>query len=459
MPSGYQNTFTVAWNRFVRWRRGRRSGQKLVLGYPTGTDNLDRGRIGIPIADRTEHIGILGKTGTGKTTLLRFLCRQDIAAGHGFAFFDLHGDTTPFLLGLIADEEKRRGVDWSDRVVLIDPTDRERSAGINILESRDEQSTFVEIAETVEILKHRWKLDALGVRTDELLRNTLYVLVANKLTFLEVAPVLTNDAFRARCLTNTPHGEARTYFDDRYNQLSPQNQAVYREAILNKVSVYTADPHFRHLLGQINSTVDLKSAIDSGAFVLFNLEKGKLGEEGATLAALLLAKLKHAILGRESRRLFTLYCDELQNLVAYDPGIDVLLSEARKFGVAVVSANQYLDQYSPAMRAAVLAMGSQVFLQLSGLDASRIAYWLGRSGHLAERLRTLPKQHFIARLHGRSPIEGVVPESVSPRALPLNLLRRVRSRCTVDRKQLDSEILARHESARGGKEDLGAAFD
>src|SRR5258708_4560500 len=458
MSVGYQNLLTITWNRFSAWRRGRRSGRMLYLGSRAETDDGRGGRIGIPLSDRTEHLGILGKTGTGKTSLLRYLCRQDIAAGHGFAFFDLHGDTTPFLLGLIGDEEKRRRTGLSSRTILSDPSDRERSVGSNMLEALDEQDAFVEIAETVQILKHRWKLDALGARTDELLRNTLYVLVSNGLTFLEISPLLTSDSFRARCLGRTPMGEARRYFADRFDRLSPQNQAVYREAILNKVSLYMADPHFRHLLGQRRSTIDLKQAVDSGAFVLLNLEKGRLGEEGATLAALLLAKLKHAILARRTRRLFTLYCDALQPLVAYDAGIAVRLSEARKFGVSVVSANQYLDQYSPAMRAAVLAMGSHAFLQLSGLDASRVSYWSGRGEQMAEHLRTLPRRHAVVRIRGRELCEAVVPEIRHPATIPLELTRRVRGRCTSDRAAIEREILERSASAVDGREGLGPEY-
>jgi hypothetical protein len=447
MGVGYQNAFTHLWNRVGAWRRARHSGPKLNLGMGPSAFGMTGLPFGMPIEDRYRHIAILGKTGTGKTSLLRHLCRQDIRAGHGFAFFDLHGDTTPFLLGLIADEEGRRGTDLSSRTILIDPADRKRSVGINILEATDEQDAFVEIAEIVQVLKHRWKLDALGVRTDELLRNALFVLVCNRGTLLDISLLLTDDSFRAGCLARTPPSEARSYFEARFNRLSPQNQAVYREAILNKVSVYSADPHFRHLIGQRRSTVNLRRAVDEGAFVLFNLEKGRLGEEGATLAALLLAKLKHAILGRRSRRLFTLYCDELQNLVAYDAAIDVLLSEARKFGVAVVTANQHLDQYPQVMRSAVMAMGTQVLFQLSGLDAIRLGQILGRGDRMAERLRTLENRHAVVRLSRKAPVEIVTPDVGQPSTIPLALLTRVRDRHTVSREAAEREIQGKRQVA------------
>lgn len=454
-----ENALTITWNRFSAWRRNRHSGEKMYLGVHVNGGYGKRRRVGIPIAERSQHIAVLGKTGTGKTSLLRYMCGQDIRNGHGFAFFDLHGDTTPFLLGLIADEERRQQRDLSSRTILIDPSDRERSVGLNILEAQDEQDAFVEIAELVQILKHRWKLDALGVRTDELLRHSLFVLVCNGMTFLEISPLLTNEEFRARCVRRSPLGESRAYFELRYDQLSDAMQSVYREAILNKVSLYAADPHFRHLLGQRKSTVDLRKAIDAGGFVLFNLEKGRLGDETATLAALLLAKLKHAILGRKTRRLFTLYCDELQNLVAYDSAVDVLLSEARKFGVSVVSANQYLDQYPPAMRAAVMAVSSHVFLQLGGIDAARVSHWLGRGHAVAERLRTLPKQHALAKVPGLAISELRVPDVPPPSSVPLGLLDRVRRNWTRSRKEIDVSIRRLHGESEWGRDVLGQEWN
>jgi uncharacterized protein DUF87 len=460
MRPAYQNVLTSAWNRVAARLLRRRTGPKLYFGSALQGGSVSRARIGIESKTRTEHIALLGKTGTGKTSLLRHLCAQDIRSGHGFAFFDLHGDTTPFLLGLIAEEEQRRGVDLSERTILIDPSDRERSVGLNILEAEDVQDAFVEISEVVDILRHRWRLDALGVRTDELLRHSLFVLVSNGLTFLEVTPLLTNGSFRHQCVHRTPLSEARTYFEARYDRLSAPMQAVYREAILNKVSLFAADPHFRHLLGQQESTLKLKQAVDNGSWVIFNLEKGRLGEEAATLGALLLAKLKHAILGRSTRRLFSLYCDELQNLVAYDAAIDVLLSEARKFGTSVVSANQYLDQYSVAMRSAVMAMGSHVFFQLSGLDAARTAHWLGGGKVLADRLRSLPRRHALFRSQSLVLTEFSIPELHLPTSLPVDLLRRTRVRWTRERSNIEEDIRVRHGAAADdGKDGLGDTWD
>src|SRR5207237_9834674 len=110
-----------------------------------------------------------------------------------------------------------------------------------------------------------------------------------------------------------------------------------------KTTAFTADPHFRHILGQQRSSFSLLEAMDRGYWIVFNLDKGRLGEQASTLGSLFLTKLKNAVFGRRSRKLFTLYCDEIQNLVTLEGGIDTLLSEARKFSVGVCSATQFLE--------------------------------------------------------------------------------------------------------------------
>ena len=177
-------------------------------------------------------------------------------------------------------------------------------------------------------------MDALGARTEELLRSSLHVLVDNGLTLLELTPVLTNAAFRHACLEKATNIEVEDYFRSRFETNSEAMQAVFREAILNKVSTFTADPRFRHILGQQHSTVSLLEAMDRGCWIVLHLNKGRLGEQAVTLGALILARLKNALFGRSRRSLFTLYCDEIQNLVSIDSGLDTVLSEARKFGLS-----------------------------------------------------------------------------------------------------------------------------
>src|SRR6267154_3272829 len=366
MKNLFEHLIVRGWNRLVApQKRDSESGSRLDLGFRVIDGEVQRSRAYLLDSKRPEHIAILGKTGQGKSFFLRHLSGQDVRNKSGFVFFDLHGDTMPFLLRLVAAEERRRGVDLSDKLIVIEPADPEFSIGLNVLEAQDGQQNYVQLSEFAQILKARWHLDSFGARTEELLRNSLHVLADNNLTLLELSPLLSHAAFRATCLHRVQNTEVTSYFQTRFDTRSEAMQGVFRDAILNKVSSFTADQRFRHILGQQRSTFSLLEALDRGRWVVLNLDKGRLGEQAATLGSLLLTKLKNALFARRRRNLFTLYCDEIQNLVAFDSGIDTLLSEARKFGIGVVSANQFLDQYPAQMRAAIMAIGTHILFQLS----------------------------------------------------------------------------------------------
>ena len=119
-------------------------------------------RYASPIAFRSQHLAILGRTGTGKSSLIQHLVRQDIAEDRGFVLFDLHGELTPDILRVIAQQQRERKTNLSHRVLVIDPTDREYAVGLNILAAHTVSDRYVAIAEVTQILKRRWRLDSLG---------------------------------------------------------------------------------------------------------------------------------------------------------------------------------------------------------------------------------------------------------------------------------------------------------
>lgn len=425
--------------------------EHLVLGHKVqhGTLRSDQ-PILLPHSARPQHLAILGKTGTGKSSLLRYLCEQDIRDNRGFVFFDLHGDATPVLAQLVAAEEKRRGQDLSRRFVVFDPADRQHSVGLNVLEAADQQEKYVQLAEVTQILRDRWQLDVFGARTEELLRNSLQVLADNHLTIVELGPLLTDTSFRASLVASTESPEARAYFTERYARLSAAAQAEFREAVLNKITVFTADPHFRHLLGQATSTIDLQAIVEGGYWLVFNLDKGRLGQQATTLGSLLLTRLKRVLFARRSRKLLTLYCDELQNLVALEGGLDTLFAESRKQGVSVVSANQYLDQYPLSMQAAVMAVGTLLFFQLSAFDAKRIADAYGGDPILAYQLRSLPTRQMIVRRSSLPASHAGVPHLPELQTPGDSLLRRSALLWGERRAVIEEEIAAR--VARRGRD-------
>jgi len=405
-------------------------------------DGEARGRIAVGAEKRSEHVAILGKSGHGKSFLIRHMASQDIGHGRGFLAFDLHGDVTDFIVRTVAAHERNLNRDLSARLVVIDPADAECSVGMNPLAPQDRAARFVQIAEFAAVLRERWHLETFGARTDELLRNSLYALAENGLTLLELSGLLTHPAFRASCMKKVRNDEVRHYFELRYDPLSEAMQATMREPILNKTSAFTADPHFRHIVGQ-PSTFSLLDAMDAGYWIVLNLHKGRLGEQSPTLGALFFTAIKNALFARRTRTLFTLYADEVQNLVAHGSEIDTVLSEARKFGVSVVTANQFLDQYPPDMRAAILAVGTHVLFQLSSPDANQIAGVLGGGKPLQELLKNLPRRHVVVKSGHAAWQEGVVPTMSIPQADAADLYARSRARWARKRSVIEGEISTR----------------
>jgi N6-adenosine-specific RNA methylase IME4 len=234
-----EKLIAAAWNRLAASNKSTaEQGSGLDLGFQVIDGEVLRRRAHLPQSKRAEHVAILGKTGQGKSFFLRHLAGQDIQRGQGFVFFDLHGDTMPFLLRLIAAQERKRGADLSEKLIVIEPGDPEFSVGLNVLEAQPGQQSYVQLAEFAQILKARWHLDSFGARTEELLRNALHVLADNGCTLLEISPLLTHAAFRAACLNRVQSGEVSNYFRTRFDTRSEAMQGVYRDATV--VDLYQA---------------------------------------------------------------------------------------------------------------------------------------------------------------------------------------------------------------------------
>jgi hypothetical protein len=397
------------------------------------------------------HLVVLGKTGSGKSYLLRYMSEQDIAKNRGFIYLDLHGDATPFLLRRINARERGEHRHLSERLILIDPSDPIMSVGLNPLEQ--ETPDFVAIAEVAEILRRHWGLDHFGARTDELLRNSLYVLSANRLTLVELTPLLADSDFRATCLGNVANSEVREYFDLRYDQASDAMQATMREPILNKTSIFTGDPKFRHIIGQAHSSFSFREAMDEGYWIIVNLAKGRLGAQALTLGSLIFTMVKNALFARTSDRLCTIYCDEVQNFVAQANEIETVLSEARKTNTGFCAAHQFIDQLPPEMRAALLSVGTHAFFQLSSQDAVQVSQALGGGRSLTDRLKNLPQRCAIVKASGDEWTEVRVPTLEDPHVDYTDLLNRVRYTRGRVRAHVEREITERRKKLQHTREE------
>src|SRR5438552_1168759 len=234
---------------------------------------------------RSQHLGIIGLSGSGKTHLIEHMIRQDIQAKTGFAIFDVHGDLADSVVAYLA-ERAAVDPDIYDRTIILEPFNRQRSFGFNPLERSSGTSAFVQAQEFAYILRKRWQENVLSPRTEELLRNSLYTLSANDETLLQLSDLLTNGAIRTALAEKLPPGEGRGYWTDRYDKLSSKMQAVFREPILSRISAFIADSQIRDVVGRQKSTFSFIQCIQRGRGVVLNLSVGRLGENATMLSSM-----------------------------------------------------------------------------------------------------------------------------------------------------------------------------
>jgi hypothetical protein len=419
----------------------------LLLGHIVGENGPTRKPYFVPTTKRTEHMPVMGKTGMGKSSFFRNLMQQDIKAGHGFICFDIHGDLISPTLRFMAT----CGMD-PERVIVIDPTNRDYAVGLNPLEATNETDRFRQIREVTRTIVEPWGFK--GARTEELLRNALYVLSENGLTLLELGLLLASDNYRATLLKKVTNVDVREYFELRFDPLSDAMKATMREPVLNKLGEFTSDPHFRFILGQRESTIFFDEILYSGLTVFVNISKGALGVYGPLLGALIYGKLKTAIFRRRNRNLFSVYADELQNLVSEDTDFEVLFSESRKYGVSVVTANQFGAQLPAKLRSAIQAIGTRVFFQLSPEDAEQVTREISGGKAMADRLKNLPPRHFIAKQGHNRPYEVVTPEVVTAKTPAAELYAASNALHATSREDIVRDILARRPQPSQLKETL-----
>jgi hypothetical protein len=395
----------------------------------------------LPDRHRCEHAVILGKTGSGKTYLLESLAWQLAQRGEGFAFFDFHGDAS---LSLIARLRSLASADQD--LVILDPSHPTRSPAINVLASGGtEAERFRKVSEISSILRQRWGVESFGARTEELLRNSLYTLAGSDGTLADLPKLLVDAHWRRRVTDTITHPDIRSYWRDRYEPLSDAMKGAFREPLLNRVTAFLAEPAARHLLGQRESTVDLSGVMAQGQWLIIRLPKGRLREHAHTLGNLLFAQLQFATLAREAlppsaRHPFTLICDEVQNLAEND--LATLIAEGRKFGIAVITSNQFWEQLPRELRGCLLSAASHICFCVSATDAHVLAAELSlqHRNRLTLELTDLPRGEAVARLPSQGVSRFRVPALPSVRSIRADELDALIEPVTRERTAIERAI-------------------
>lgn len=365
----------------------------LYLGRTTWRDSRV---FGIPNRDRRAHLYMVGKTGTGKSTLMEFMIRQDIERGRGLALLDPHGDLVTRIVQWIP--ENRR-----NDVLHLDVPDASGTDTLNPLESIPVPQRSAVASGLVAALKKVFA-ESWGVRMEYVLRNALLLLLDQPMaTISDIRRLLIDDSFRhaaARHATHPPVAE----FWTREFELYPAGRfrAEVISPILNKIGPFLTDPFLHRIVAAPRSTFRLRSIMDSGKILLVNLAKGKLGEGPASLfGALLLSSLSLAALARadsspDERRNFFIYLDEFQTFTT--PAVAEMMAELRKYGTGLVLANQFLDQVDQAIRNSIIGnVGTLVVFRVGSLDAGLLAREVSPE-FSRDDLLCLPNRNFVIRM-------------------------------------------------------------
>ena len=318
-------------------------------------------------ADRGRHVYILGQTGTGKSGALELLTLSDIYYDQGFAVIDPHGDYAQHVLNFIP---QRRLED----VVYFNPADTSYPIGFNPLEISDPSLKGHISSELVGVLK-RLFAESWGPRLEYILRYSLLALLDYpNSTMLDITRLLTDKKFRAGVITYIDDPVVKNFWVTEFASWNDKFAAEAVAPVLNKVGAFTANPMIRNIIGQPKSTFNIRKIMDEGKILVVNLSRGLMGEDNAgILGAMMVTKIQLAAMGRadmpmEERRPFYLYVDEFQNFAT--DSFATILSEARKYGLNLTVANQYISQMSEEVRSAVFGnVGTIVCFRISPDDA------------------------------------------------------------------------------------------
>lgn len=364
----------------IKWQKAKVAPPPLNLpeeGIILGK-NIYRGEerlVRITEKDRRRHLYIIGQTGTGKSTFLHEMIRQDIEKGKGVAVLDPHGDLIEGLLTIVPKER-------IDDVILFDPSDLERPLGLNMLEydrkKHPEHKTFI-VNEMIDIFDKLYNLKQTGgPMFEQYMRNALQLLMGDPeitYTLMEVPKVFADSEFRSHLLSRIENIVVKDFWKKEAEKAGGEAAlANLTPYITSKFNVFIANDYMRPIIGQSESSLKFREIMDQQKILFINLTKGKLGDLNSSLLGLiivgkiLMAAFSRIDISEEERKDFYLYIDEFQNFTT--PSISTILSEARKYRLCLIMAHQFIAQLKEDIRNAVFGnVGSIVSFRVGVQDA------------------------------------------------------------------------------------------
>ena len=325
-------------------------------------------QFGLLRRDRSRHMYIIGQTGAGKSGLLELLALSDIFYNQGYCIIDPHGD-------FAIDNLKFIPASRVEDVVYFNPADTAFPVAFNPLEVTDPTRKPNICSEVIGVLKRMFG-DSWGPRLEHILRYTLLALLDRpETTLLDISRLLTDKGFRKETLEYCKDVTVLQFWKHEFGQWNEKQVNESIAPVLNKVGAFTANPIIRNIVGQPKSSFDIRKIMDEGKILVVNLSKGLIGEDNAgILGAFIVTKVQLAAMSRSDipdvmeRRPFYLYVDEFQNFAT--DSFATILSEARKYGLNLTVANQYVAQMTDTVRDAVFGnVGTTISFRVSADDA------------------------------------------------------------------------------------------
>lgn len=346
--------------------------------------------------DRSRHVYIIGQTGAGKSGTLELFALSDIFHGQGYAIIDPHGDFAVDNMRFIPGSRVKD-------VVYFNPSDTAYPLGFNPLEVTNPSQKSNISSEVIGVLKRMFG-ESWGPRLEYILRYTILALLDRpETTMLDITRMLTDKKFRKETLSYCTDTVVLQFWNIEFNSWTEKFQAEAIAPVLNKVGAFTANPVIRNIIGQPKSTFNIREIMDDGKILIVNLSKGLIGEDNASiLGSFLVTKIQLAAMSRsdipdiKDRRPFFLYVDEFQNFAT--DSFATILSEARKYGLNLTVANQYISQMSDTVRNAVFGnVGTIITFRVSADDAPILAKQFEPQFE-ANDLLQMHNRHFIINM-------------------------------------------------------------
>lgn len=392
----------------------------IILG--TGESQEDQITVRIPLSDRATHLNIIGKTGSGKSTLLHHLIHQDIQERRGVAIIDPHGKLVQDILQISIPSHREQDV------VVLDSAQADYPPPLNPLSGFGGYTSTLKVVGLIERLFTGMEGAA---RMASFLRAALLPLQTDpSATMRDIARMFMDEVYRAQRLAAIDDPEIQDFWDFQYGLGSPALQRQIADPIINRIRPFYANPHLYPVLCH-SDTLDFRALIRQKKIILISLamdEEQVPEQERNLIGALLVSRLQMLVTKDLTQIPFFIYIDEVQKFVT--TSLSELFSEARKYGLSLVTANQYLGQLTGKTLEAVLGnVGSTVIFACSPEDASALAVYT-KPSFTAQQLTELDR------------FEAVVKTQIQGRTVPAFSLR------TLPPLQLPPDALEREQRIR-----------